>query len=58
MDVLDVLEQHIHRDFAEVQLRDHQYSFCALMIRKMCSTSATLFPSSGQQRCLDRILFP
>src|SRR5262249_18777021 len=41
VDVLDVLEHDIYGDITERDLRDHQYSFCALMMRKMRSTSAT-----------------
>src|SRR5215510_10390113 len=41
VDVLDVLEHDIHRDVTERDLRDHQYSLCALMMRKRRSTSAT-----------------
>src|SRR5439155_665108 len=41
MDVLDVLQDHVHLDVAELDLRHHQYSPCALMIRKIRSTSAS-----------------
>ena len=41
MDVFDVLQDHIHRDLAECESRDHQYSLCALMMGKARSTSAT-----------------
>src|SRR3990167_9494787 len=47
MDVFDVLQRHIHRDLAHFYLRDHQYSLCALMMRKMRSTSASFLPKSG-----------
>jgi len=47
MDVLDILEHHVHRNVAEFELRGHQYSECALMMRKMRSTSASSFPKSG-----------
>src|SRR5262245_48013760 len=41
VDVFDILEHDIRGDITERDLRDHQYSFCALMMRKMRSTSAT-----------------
>src|SRR2546425_4611653 len=41
MDVLDVLQNHVHLDVTQLELRHHQYSPCALMIRKMRSTSAS-----------------
>src|SRR5215510_9364854 len=41
VDVLDVLEHNIRGDITERDLRDHQYSFCALMMRKIRSASAT-----------------
>jgi hypothetical protein len=47
MDVLDILEHHVHRNVAQLKLRDHQYSGCALMIAKMRSTSSTSLPRSG-----------
>src|ERR1700693_2325723 len=40
VDIFDVLEYDIRRDFPEIELRYHQYSLCALMTRKMRSTSA------------------
>src|ERR1700730_1598701 len=40
VDVLDVLQDHFHRYLTELKLGHHQYSFCALMMRKMRSTSA------------------
>ena len=41
VNVLDVLEHHVYCDITELDLRGHQYSFCALMMRKIRSTSAT-----------------
>src|SRR5215475_11956893 len=41
VDVFDVLEHDIHGDTTDRDLRDHQYSFCALMMRKIRSTWAT-----------------
>src|ERR1700730_4340123 len=43
MDVLDVLQNHVNCNVAQLELRDHQYSLCALRIGKMRSTSATSF---------------
>src|SRR4051812_7128411 len=35
VDVLDVLEHHLDGQIAELDLRAHQYSACALTIRKI-----------------------
>src|SRR5207247_3848887 len=40
--VLDILQDHVSFDVTQPDLRHHQYSPCALMIRKMHSTSASL----------------
>src|SRR5207245_2224396 len=39
VDILDVLKLHIDHDVTNVQLGAHQYSLCALIIRKIRSTS-------------------
>ena len=41
MDVLDVLEDDVDRDVAKLDLGRHQYSVCALTMRKIRSTSAS-----------------
>ena len=41
MDILDVLEHYIDRESSELKHCAHQYSACALMMRKIRSTSAT-----------------
>src|SRR5688572_1092600 len=41
MDVLDVLQHDIDRNVAQVKLRRHQYSGCALMMTNIRSTSST-----------------
>src|SRR6478672_11506639 len=46
MDVLDVFEHHVHGYFAKIDLRDCQYSACALMIAKIRSTSSTFCNTS------------
>src|ERR1700742_1588588 len=41
MEILDVFLHDIHSDFAKLYTAGHQYSRCALTIRKMRSTSVT-----------------
>src|SRR5205814_427048 len=52
MDVLDVLEHHVHRDLTQVQLGAHQYSPCALTMWKMRSTSPTSRRTSYSARLM------
>jgi hypothetical protein len=51
MDILYILQHQVHCDVAEFELRDHQYSRCALMIGKMRSTSA-IFPNASYNALL------
>src|SRR5215510_16005253 len=43
MHVLDVLQDHVHRNVTQLDLRRHQYSLCALIITNIRSTSASSF---------------
>jgi type I restriction enzyme, R subunit len=52
MDIPNVLQNHIHRDVAQLKPRDHQYSCCALTIKKMRSTSATSCNTSYSARLM------
>src|SRR5262249_41061967 len=54
VDVFDILEYDIHRYITKRHLRDHQYSFCALMMRKMRSTSATSWRMPNKARLMTR----
>src|SRR5262245_28327898 len=47
VDVLDVLELHLHPRATKLELCCHQYSPCASTILKMRSTSATSFNKSN-----------
>src|ERR1017187_4262100 len=45
-DVLDVLFDYLHRNPAQIDCRDHQYSRCALTMRKMRSTCSSFWSTS------------
>ena len=50
MDVLDIPANDINGDITKLDLRSHQYSGCALMIRKTRSTSVAVIAKKRKQR--------
>jgi hypothetical protein len=58
MDVLDVLADHFHRHFTELDLLGgHQYSVWAMITGNIRSTSSSSWSSTASSACLMRFSF-